>query len=174
MKTPKTNLRTDEEQTAPVQRRLFHAFTEEDVAALNERLAELAEKRDEYETEAQTVSAILKGAKAEIKKTLALKAAGGEERAYECPAFFDWAENRFIVRHPETGAVIENRPMTAEERQRPLFAPQAADTAAAQAEDAETAQSAACAEEWKDGAETLLDEAHAEAAGAEEKSPHAV
>ena len=139
----------DDIKTDLTKRRLFHEFTEDDIHILNEKIAELTEKKEKFSEEAKTVQAIVKGTDGEIKKALSAKNEGGEEREMECPVIINYTQGTYTVKHPETGIVIESRPLKDEERQPDLF----------QAEQPEN--DLAQAEEMQDGAETLLDEAHA-------------
>lgn len=139
----------DDIKTDLTKRRLFHEFTEDDIHILNEKIAELTEKKEKFSEEAKTVQAIVKGTDGEIKKALSAKNEGGEEREMECPVIINYTQGTYTVKHPETGIVIESRPLKDEERQLDLF----------QAEQPEN--DLAQAEEMQDGAETLLDEAHA-------------
>lgn len=154
-------------KTDIVKRRLFHKFTEDDVHILNEKIAELTEKKEKFSEEAKTVAAIVKGTDGEIKKALAAKAEGGEEREMECPVTINYTEGSYTVTHPETGVVIESRPLKAEERQQGLF-----DEEPKQQDAAE--QEAALAEEMADGPEDLLDEQHAEEEYPEKYDPEEV
>ena len=131
-------------------REVFHKFTEEDLNIINEKIAELTEKKEKFSDEQKTVAAIVKGTDGEIKKALKAKAEGGEERHLMCPVIINSTKGTRTVKHPETGDIIEERNLTPDERQQELFpAKDAADTLAK-------------AEEMQDGAEDLLDEAHAE------------
>ena len=154
-------------KTDVVKRRLFHEFTEDDVHILNEKIAELTEKKEKFSEEAKTVAAIVKGTDGEIKKALAAKAEGGEEREMECPVTINYTAGTYTVTHPETGVVIESRPLTAEERQQGLF-----DEEPKQQDSAE--QEAALSEEMADGPEELLDEQHAEEEYPEQDAPEEV
>lgn len=154
-------------KTDIVKRRLFHEFTEDDVHILNEKIAELTEKKEKFSEEAKTVAAIVKGTDGEIKKALAAKAEGGEEREMECPVIINYTEGTYTVTHPETGVVIESRPLKAEERQQGLF-----DEEPKPQDEAE--QEAALAEEMADGPEDLLDEQHSEEECPAEETPEEV
>lgn len=151
----------DDIKTDLTKRRLFHEFTEDDIHILNEKIAELTEKKEKFAEEAKTVQAIVKGTDGEIKKALAAKNEGGEDRDMECPVIINYTQGTYTVKHPETGIVIESRPLKDEERQPDLF----------QAEQPEN--DLAQAEEMQDGAEALLDEAHADelAESGEEDEP---
>lgn len=151
-------------KTDVVKRRLFHEFTEDDVHILNEKIAELTEKKEKFSEEAKTVAAIVKGTDGEIKKALAAKAEGGEEREMECPVTINYTAGTYTVTHPETGVVIESRPLKADERQQGLFDKQPAAPACPE-------QAAALAEELADGPEDLLDEQHAEEEYPEQDAP---
>lgn len=140
----------DDIKTDLTKRRLFHEFTEDDIHILNEKIAELTEKKEKFSEEAKTVQAIVKGTDGEIKKALSAKNEGGEERDMECPVIINYTQGTYTVKHPETGIVIESRPLKDEERQPDLF----------QAEQPEN--DLAQAEEMQDGAEALLDEVHAD------------
>lgn len=154
-------------KTDIVKRRLFHEFTEDDVHILNEKIAELTEKKEKFSEEAKTVAAIVKGTDGEIKKALAAKAEGGEEREMECPVIINYTEGTYTVKHPETGVVIESRPLKADERQQGLFDEEPKQPDAAEKE-------AALAEEMADGPEDLLDEQHAEEEYPEQDAPEEV
>ncbi len=121
---PRTKKQEQEQpsvKTDVVKRRLFHEFTEDDIHILNEKIAELTEKKEKFTEEAKTLAAIVKGTDGEIKKALASKAEGGEEREMECPVTINYTAGTYTVTHPETGVVIESRPLKAEERQQDLF-----------------------------------------------------
>lgn len=148
----------DDIKTDLTKRRLFHEFTEDDIHILNEKIAELTEKKEKFSEEAKTVQAIVKGTDGEIKKALAAKNEGGEEREMECPVIINYTQGTYTVKHPETGIVIESRPLKDEERQRPLFPEEEQPQTPAEENGSEDL---AQAEEMQDGAETLLDEAHA-------------
>lgn len=154
-------------KTDVVKRRLFHEFTESDVHILNEKIAELTEKKEKFSEEAKTVAAIVKGTDGEIKKALAAKAEGGEEREMECPVTINYTAGTYTVTHPETGVVIESRPLKDEERQPGLFDKQPAAPACPE-------QAAALAEELADGPEDLLDEQHANEEYPAEDAPEEV
>lgn len=96
------------------------------------------------------MQAIVKGTDGEIKKALAAKNEGGEEREMECPVIINYTQGTYTVKHPETSIVIESRPLKDEERQPDLFPAEQPENDLAQAE------------EMQDGAEALLDEAHAD------------
>ena len=96
------------------------------------------------------MQAIVKGTDGEIKKALAAKNEGGEDRDMECPVIINYTQGTYTVKHPETGIVIESRPLKDEERQPDLFPEEQPENDLAQAE------------EMQDGAEALLDEAHAD------------
>lgn len=129
-------------------RRLFHEFNEEDLNALNEKIAELTEKKEKFADESKTMASIAKGAENEIKKALKDKAEGGEEREMMCPVIINYPKGTRTVKHPETGVVIEERPLNTEERQLDLFA----------GEQTENENPA----DLEEGADALLDEAHEE------------
>ena len=130
-----------EEQPKDVQytsekRRVFYAFNEEDINVLNAKVAELADKKEKFSNEAKLHADIAKGCQAEITVTLAALKEGGEEREAECPVTLDFKAGTRTVRHPETNELLYERPLTADERQQPLFednSSQAAPTAAPQA-----------------------------------------
>ena len=149
----------DEIKTDLIKRRLFHEFTEDDVHILNEKIAELTEKKEKFSEEAKTVAAIVKGTDGEIKKALASKNEGGEEREMMCPVIINYTEGTYTVKHPETGIVIESRPLKQEERQQNLFPEEEQPQTSAEEDGSEDL---AQAEEMQDGAETLLDETQAE------------
>ena len=140
----------DDIKTDLTKRRLFHEFTEDDIHILNEKIAELTEKKEKFSEEAKTVQAIVKGTDGEIKKALAAKNEGGEDRDMECPVIINYTQGTYTVKHPETGIVIESRPLKDEERQPDLFPEEPPENDLAQAE------------EMQDGAEALLDEALAD------------
>lgn len=149
----------DDIKTDLTKRRLFHEFTEDDIHILNEKIAELTEKKEKFSEEAKTVQAIVKGTDGEIKKALAAKNEGGEDRDMECPVIINYTQGTYTVKHPETGIVIESRPLKDEERQPDLFPEEETDKKEPGEDNA--AEDLAQAEEMQDGAETLLDEAHA-------------
>lgn len=149
---------TEEEGWQPFaleKRRLIHEFTEEDNNVLNEKIADLAEKEIEMDEKVKSYQAILKGTTTEKKEALKLRAEGYEEREFECPVLVNYKLGKKIVKHPETG---ETSFLTAEERQRPLFPEEEEPQTPAEENGSEDL---AQAEEMQDGAETLLDEAHA-------------
>lgn len=141
-------------------RRLIHEFTEEDNNVLNEKIADLAEKEIEMDEKVKSYQAILKGTITEKKEALKLRAEGYEEREFECPVLVNYKLGKKIVKHPETGEILSTTFLTAEERQRPLFPEEETDKKEPGEENA--AEDLAKAEEMQDGAEDLLDEAHAE------------
>lgn len=141
-------------------RRLIHEFTEEDNNVLNEKIADLAEKEIEMDEKVKSYQAILKGTITEKKEALKLRAEGYEEREFECPVLVNYKLGKKIVKHPETGEILSTTFLTAEERQRPLFLEEETDKKEPGEENA--AEDLAKAEEMQDGAEDLLDEAHAE------------
>ena len=61
-------MQEDEVKTDLEKRRLFHEFNEEDLNALNEKIAELTEKKEKFADESKTMASIAKGAENEIKK----------------------------------------------------------------------------------------------------------
>lgn len=141
-------MQEDEVKTDLEKRRLFHEFNEEDLNALNEKIAELTEKKEKFADESKTMASIAKGAENEIKKALKDKAEGGEEREMMCPVIINYTKGTRTVKHPETGIVIEERPLNTEERQQDLFA----------CEQTENENPA----DLEEGADALLDEAHEE------------
>ncbi len=141
-------------------RRLIHEFTEEDNNVLNEKIADLAEKEIEMDEKVKSYQAILKGTITEKKEALKLRAEGYEEREFECPVLVNYKLGKKIVKHPETGEILSTTFLTAEERQRPLFPEEDMDKKEPGEDTA--AEALAKAEEVQDGAEDLLDEAHAE------------
>lgn len=144
-------MQEDEVKTDLEKRRLFHEFNEEDLNALNEKIAELTEKKEKFADESKTMASIAKGAENEIKKALKDKAEGGEEREMMCPVIINYTKGTRTVKHPETGIVIEERPLNTEERQQDLFA-------GGQTENENPA-------DLEEGADALLDEAHEEELG---------
>lgn len=102
-------------------RRLFHKFTDADVNVLNEKVTELTRKKDKFAEEAKLHASIAKGADCEIKKTVQALDEGGEEREMECPVVINYDKGTYTVKHPETGDLVEERKLTADERQQPLF-----------------------------------------------------
>lgn len=141
-------------------RRLIHEFTEEDNNVLNEKIADLAEKEIEMDEKVKSYQAILKGTITEKKEALKLRAEGYEEREFDCPVLVNYKLGKKIVKHPETGEILSTTFLTAEERQRPLFPEEDMDKKEPGEDNA--AEDLAKAEEMQDGAEDLLDEAHAE------------
>lgn len=140
-------------------RRLIHEFTEEDRNILNEKIADLAEKEIETDEKVKSYQAILKGTITEKKETLKLRNEGYEEREFECPVLVNYKLGKKIVKHPETGEILSTSFLTAAERQRPLFPEEEQPQTSAKEDGSEDLVQA---EEMQDGAETLLDEAHAE------------
>lgn len=138
----------DEVKTDLEKRRLFHEFNEEDLNALNEKIAELTEKKEKFADESKTMASIAKGAENEIKKALKDKAEGGEEREMMCPVIINYTKGTRTVKHPETGIIIEERPLNTEERQQELFPAEEVNPA-----------------DLEEGADALLDEAHADEEG---------
>ena len=138
----------DEVKTDLEKRRLFHEFNEEDLNALNEKIAELTEKKEKFADESKTLASIAKGAENEIKKALKDKAEGGEEREMMCPVIINYTKGTRTVKHPETGIDIEERPLNTEERQQELFPAEEGNPA-----------------DLEEGADALLDEAHEEELG---------
>ena len=102
-------------------RNLFHRFTEDEIDGLNEKVTELTEKKNAFAEKAKLMGDIAKGSDAEIKHTIGLIKEGGEERALECPVEINYTQNTYTVKHPETGDVLDVRPLTAAEKQRELF-----------------------------------------------------
>ena len=141
-------------------RRLIHEFTEEDYNVLNEKIADLAEKEIEMDEKVKSYQAILKGTVTEKKEALKLRSDGYEEREFDCPVLVNYKLGKKVVKHPETGEILSTTFLTAAERQRPLFPEEEADKKESGEENA--AKDLAKAEEMQDGAEDLLDEAHAE------------
>lgn len=111
----------DEIETALESRNLFHHFTEEELAGLNEKVTDLTEKKNAFAEKAKLMGDIAKGSEAEIKHTIGLIKEGGEERALDCPVIINYTQNTYTVKHPETGDVLDQRPLTAKEKQRDLF-----------------------------------------------------
>lgn len=111
----------DEIETALETRTLFHHFTEEELAGLNEKVTDLTEKKNAFAEKAKLMGDIAKGSEAEIKHTIGLIKEGGEERALDCPVIINYTQNTYTVKHPETGDVLDQRPLTAKEKQRDLF-----------------------------------------------------
>lgn len=144
-------MQEDKVKTDLEKRRLFHEFNEDDLNALNEKIAELTEKKEKFADESKTMASIAKGAENEIKKALKDKAEGGEEREMMCPVIINYTKGTRTVKHPETGIVIEERPLNTEERQQDLFA----------GEQTENENQA----DLEEGADALLDEAHEEELG---------
>lgn len=152
---------TEEEGWQPFaleKRRLIHEFTEEDRNILNEKIADLAEKEIETDEKVKSYQAILKGTITEKKETLKLRNEGYEEREFECPVLVNYKLGKKIVKHPETGEILSTSFLTAAERQRPLFPEEEQPQTSAKEDGSEDLVQA---EEMQDGAETLLDEAHA-------------
>ena len=102
-------------------RNLFHRFTEDEIDGLNEKVTDLTEKKNAFAEKAKLMGDIAKGSDAEIKHTIGLIKEGGEERALECPVEINYTQNTYTVKHPETGDVLDVRPLTAAEKQRELF-----------------------------------------------------
>lgn len=147
---PETANEQDNITTDLEKRRLFHEFTEEDIDILNEKIAELTEKKEKFADEAKTMASIAKGAENEIKKTIRDKNEGGEEREMECPVIINYTKGTRTVKHPETGIVIEERPLKQDELQQPLFKQEGEEPNPVDLEA---------------GADALLDEAHADEEG---------
>lgn len=119
--TEKALPQQDEIETALETRTLFHHFTEEELAGLNEKVTELTEKKNAFAEKAKLMGDIAKGSEAEIKHTIGLIKDGGEERSLECPVILNYTQNTYTIKHPETGDVLDQRPLTAAEKQRELF-----------------------------------------------------
>lgn len=141
-------MQEDEVKTDLEKRRLFHEFNEEDLNALNEKIAELTEKKEKFANDSKTMASIAKGAEYEIKKALKEKAEGGEKREMMCPVIINYTKGTRTVKHPETGVVIEERLLNTEERQLDLFA----------GEQTKKENPA----DLEEGADALLDKAHEE------------
>ncbi len=102
-------------------RTLFHKFTEEDINAVNEKIAELSEKKNEFDEKRKFVTDIVKGCAAEIALAIKSKNDGGEDRQMDCPVEINYTTGKRIVKHPETGEVIEERNLSLDERTPDLF-----------------------------------------------------
>ena len=109
-------------ETALETRTLFHHFTESEINSLNEKVTELTKKSREFAEKKKLMDSIVKGTDAEITNTIKAIDEGGENRSLDCPVIIDYTENTYVVKHPETGDVLDKRPLTAAEQQRPLFA----------------------------------------------------
>lgn len=116
-----TQEQQDDMSTALETRTLFHRFTEDEIDGLNEKVTELTEKKNAFAEKAKLMGDIAKGSEAEIKHTIRLIKEGGEERSLECPVIINYTQNTYTVKHPETGDVLDQRPLTAAEKQRELF-----------------------------------------------------
>ena len=119
--TQKSAGQADDIAQAVETRNLFHRFTEDEIDGLNEKVTELTEKKNAFAEKAKLMGDIAKGSDAEIKHTIGLIKEGGEERALECPVEINYTQNTYTVKHPETGDVLDVRPLTAAEKQRELF-----------------------------------------------------
>lgn len=102
-------------------RTIFHRFTESEIQGLNEKVTELSKKSREFSEKKKLLDSIVKGTEAEITKTLKELDEGGEERSMDCPVILDYAEKTYTVKHPDTGDVLDQRPLTAKELQQDLF-----------------------------------------------------
>lgn len=102
-------------------RTLFHKFTEDDINAVNEKIAELSEKKNEFDEKRKFVTDIVKGCAAEIALAIKSKNDGGEDRQMDCPVEINYTTGKRIVKHPDTGEVIEERNLSSDERQQDLF-----------------------------------------------------
>ncbi len=102
-------------------RTLFHKFTADDINAVNEKIAELSEKKNEFDEKRKFVTDIVKGCAAEIALAIESKSAGGEDRQMDCPVEINYTTGKRIVKHPETGEVIEERNLSSDERTPDLF-----------------------------------------------------
>lgn len=107
--------------TALETRNVFHRFTESEINGLNEKITELSRKSRDFSEKKKLLDSICKGTEAEITKTIRELDEGGEERSMECPVVIDYAHNTYTIKHPDTGDVLEVRPLTAAEKQRDLF-----------------------------------------------------
>ncbi len=125
-------------ETALETRTIYHQFTESEVNALNEKVTELTKKSRDFAEKKKLMDSIVKGTDAEIANTIMAIDEGGENRSMDCPVIIDYTENTYVVKHPETGDILEKRPLTAAEQQRPLFSKEELDqleTAEEQEED---------------------------------------
>lgn len=108
-------------QTETETRTLFHKFTEEDINVVNEKIAELSAKKNEFDEKRKYVTDIVKGCDAEIKMAIKSKEEGGEDRQLECPVEINYTTGKRIVKHPETGEVLEECNLSSDERTPGLF-----------------------------------------------------
>ncbi len=102
-------------------RTLFHKFTEDDINVVNEKIAELSEKKNEFDEKRKFVTDIVKGCAAEIALAIKSKNDGGEDRQMDCPVEINYTTGKRIVKHPDTGEVIEERNLSSDERTPDLF-----------------------------------------------------
>ena len=102
-------------------RTLFHKFNEDDINAVNEKIAELSEKKNEFDEKRKFVTDIVKGCAAEIALAIKSKNDGGEDRQMDCSVEINYTIGKRIVKHPETGEILEERFLTADEKQDNLF-----------------------------------------------------
>ena len=120
-KNIKEEVKQENIKTETETRTLFHKFTEEDINVVNEKIAELSAKKNEFDEKRKYTSDIVKGCDAEIKMVIKSKEEGGEDRQMECPVEINYTTGKSIVKHPETGEILEERNLSSDERTPDLF-----------------------------------------------------
>ena len=104
-----------------------YKFTQEEMKTIAQEMAEAVSRLDNLEEELQEVRAGFKEKMAKAQKTVKQCAAkirsGWELRTIECRLEKEFATNTVRIYRQDTGELVEERAMTAEERQLALLPP---------------------------------------------------
>ncbi len=108
----------------PCKKYLKYTFTEDEIKELGRSLAKVFSDHSEAEGRLKSVSIQVKAEITALEGTMTMMSekirSGYEHRNIECKKEFDYKAGYVIVTRLDTGEVIEERPMDAEETQRKL------------------------------------------------------
>ncbi len=119
-----TKKKNDDIFEEPCKRFLKYAFTEEEVRELGAKLAKTFSDHSETENRLKSVSTQIKSEITMLEGLMASMAekirSGYEHRDIECKKDFNYRLGSVSITRLDTGEIIEERPMEAEEKQRKL------------------------------------------------------
>lgn len=102
-----------------------YRFSKDELQDMAQEMAEAVSRLDNLEEELQEVRAGFKEKMAKAQKTIKQAAAkirsGWELRTIECRLEKEFANNTVRIYRQDTGELVEERAMTAQERQQELF-----------------------------------------------------
>ena len=119
-----TKKKTDDIVENPCKRFLKYTFNEDEIKELGKSLAKVFNDHTEAEARLKSVSTQIKSEITALEGTMGSMAekirSGYEHRDIECKREFNYRLGSVTITRLDTGEVVEERPMDAEERQRKL------------------------------------------------------